>query len=130
MANRTKNQTSNKMQGDTNKADCSSKGKQIEYKPLVVHSAVYMTTYNKKYINRKKWVKPDPNHIVSFIPGTINKVYIKGGQVVKKDDPLLILDAMKMENTVFAPHDGKIKTVNIKEGDVLPKGFLMIEFER
>ena len=64
----------------------------------------------------------------SPMPGLIVDVHIKAGDEVKKDDPLLILEAMKMENTVKAPGDGKVKKVYIKKGAVVEKGQLLIEF--
>ncbi len=96
---------------------------------LVIHGEVYKTYFTKKYENRKKWEKPNDKRIVSYIPGTIKQINIKENSLVKKDEPLLVLIAMKMENTIFAPFDGKIKTINIKAGDRISKGHLMIEFE-
>jgi len=54
---------------------------------------------------------------------------VKDGEKVQKDQPLLILEAMKMENTIFAPFTGVVKKVFIKEGDRTPKGQLLLEFE-
>jgi len=104
-------------------------GNALEYKTLVVHSAKYKTLYTEKYTNRKKWVKASDRHETSFIPGTILNLYVKEGDVIKKGQPLLILEAMKMENTIYAPFDGKIKQINVKEGDRIPKGVLMLEYE-
>jgi len=98
-----------------------------KYETIIVHSAVYKTEYTTKYRNRQKWEKPDENQLFSFIPGTIIDVLIKPGDVLKEGDPLLILEAMKMHNLVQMPFDGKIATVNVKAGDKIPKGFLMIE---
>jgi biotin carboxyl carrier protein len=42
---------------------------------------------------------------------------------------MLILEAMKMKNRIFSPINGKIKTVNVKIGDVVPKNELLVEFE-
>lgn len=114
---------------NTNESPCESKNSNINCKPLVVNHTEYMTLYTKKFENRKAWKKPDPNHIVSFIPGTIKKIYVSDGQTVKKDDPILILEAMKMENTFFAPFDAKIVALHVKENQTLPKGFLMVELK-
>ncbi|MBN1118312.1 MAG: acetyl-CoA carboxylase biotin carboxyl carrier protein subunit [Bacteroidales bacterium] len=100
-----------------------------KYQTLIVHGTKFRTLFNKKYENRKKWSKPNENHILSFIPGTILKVMVKEGQKVSKDTPLLILEAMKMENTLFAPISGKVKKVNVKANDKVPKGTLLIELE-
>jgi biotin carboxyl carrier protein len=107
--------------------DCASL--RVRCKTLVIHGEKYRTTYTRKYENRKKWVKPNPNQLFSFIPGTIDEICIKEGDIVKKGDKMLVLEAMKMLNTVEVPMDGKISRVHIKKGDKIPKGFLMIEFE-
>jgi len=106
--------------------DSTQKGK---CKTLIVHGTKYKTLYTDKYENRKKWQKPDEKQIMSFIPGTINDVFVRDGEHVRKDQPLLVLEAMKMENTIFAPIDGQVKLVQVKKNDRVPKGFLMIEFE-
>jgi biotin carboxyl carrier protein len=42
---------------------------------------------------------------------------------------MLMLESMKMLNTIEVPMDGKVCKINIKTGDKIPKGFLMVEFE-
>jgi biotin carboxyl carrier protein len=111
-----------------NKCPESTKHKSM-CKTLIVHGTKYKTLFSNKYENRKKWNKPNEKHIFSFIPGTINEVFVRDGEKVRKDQPLLVLEAMKMENTIFAPHTGIIKLVQVKPKDRVPKGFLMIEFE-
>lgn len=94
---------------------------------IIVHSAVYKTEYTKKYRGRVKWEKPNDNHIYSVIPGTVVEVFVKPGDVVKQGDTLLIVEAMKMHNTVHMPVNGTIDVVHIKPGDKIPKKFLMME---
>jgi biotin carboxyl carrier protein len=48
---------------------------------------------------------------------------------VERNDKLLILEAMKMKNIIYAPFDAKIKKVYVKEGEMVPKSALLIEFE-
>ncbi|MCX5834005.1 MAG: acetyl-CoA carboxylase biotin carboxyl carrier protein subunit [Deltaproteobacteria bacterium] len=43
------------------------------------------------------------------MPGTVSEILVKDGDVVKADDELVILEAMKMENPICAPRDGKVK---------------------
>ena len=66
----------------------------------------------------------------SGMPGKITKVFVEGGKEVKKDQPLLIMEAMKMENEIRAPKDGVIKKVHVKEGDVVESGASLISFEK
>ncbi|MCL4125038.1 UNVERIFIED_CONTAM: hypothetical protein GTU68_001507 [Idotea baltica] len=63
------------------------------------------------------------------MPGLILEVKVKIGQEVKEDDPLLILEAMKMENVITSPRDGIIKSVTAIKGNTVEKGILLIEFE-
>jgi len=69
------------------------------------------------------------NSIVTKIPGKIIDVMAKPGQIVKKGDELFILEAMKMENRVFAPRDGVIKEVFVKNGQILSIGNKLMSFE-
>ena len=50
------------------------------------------------------------------MPGNIMKVNVKVGDAVKKGDVLCILEAMKMENEIFAPADGKVASVEVAQG--------------
>jgi len=98
-----------------------------EFPTLLTSSGQYRTELTKKYINRKKWVKPDPLKICAIIPGTIIDVYVKNGQKVQKGETILVLEAMKMQNQILMPFDGKIKKVYIKPDEKIAKNHLMIE---
>lgn len=67
--------------------------------------------------------------LITDMPGKVVKVLTAEGAVVQKGDTLLILEAMKMENEIKAGVDGVVKKVNVKEGDALESGQLMIEIE-
>jgi biotin carboxyl carrier protein len=54
---------------------------------------------------------------------------VKEAQEVKEDDPILILEAMKMENVINSPRDGVIKSIKVNQGDTVEKNALLIEFE-
>ncbi len=94
-----------------------------------VQSLKYRTRVTKKFINRKKYEEPDPRQIKSYIPGTVIKIYGKRGKKLKKGNTILILEAMKMRNKILMPFDGKIKAIHVKEGEKIPKDFLMVELE-
>ena len=114
---------------DQNLGCFDDSGNKVSCDSLIVHGTEYKTTLTKKYLNRKKWVKTDPNNEISYIPGTILETYIRDGESIKKGQPLLILMAMKMENTIFAPFDCKVRKVHVKNGDIIPKGTVMVEYE-
>ena len=86
----------------------------------------YQTTLTKKFENRKRWTRPNPEELKSYIPGTVDKIVVKKGADVKQGDELMYYIAMKMRNVIRAPFDGKVADIVVKEGDVLPKGQLMM----
>ncbi|MDB4286115.1 acetyl-CoA carboxylase biotin carboxyl carrier protein subunit [bacterium] len=63
------------------------------------------------------------------MPGLIKEINVKSGDEVKKGDPVLILEAMKMENVIKAPGDGVIADVHVKIQDSVEKNELMISLE-
>ncbi|MFD0836568.1 acetyl-CoA carboxylase biotin carboxyl carrier protein subunit [Mariniflexile aquimaris] len=67
--------------------------------------------------------------IMAPMPGLILDVPIKINQDVKENDPLLILEAMKMENVITSPRNGRIKSILIKKGDAVIKNQILIEFQ-
>lgn len=69
------------------------------------------------------------DEIKAPMPGLILDIPIKVGQEVEEDDTLLILEAMKMENSFLSPRDGIIKSISVALGDAVDKGQLLIEFE-
>jgi biotin carboxyl carrier protein len=69
------------------------------------------------------------NVIKAPMPGLILEISVVIGQTVKENDNLLILTAMKMENSFLSPREGVIKYIAISVGDSVVKGDLLIEFE-
>ena len=96
-------------------------------KILQIEGTKYKTYFTKKFENRIKWEKPDERKIISYLPGTILKLMAKKGQKLEAGDPILILEAMKMQNIILIPVGGKVKNIFVKEGDKIPKGHLMME---
>jgi biotin carboxyl carrier protein len=68
-------------------------------------------------------------NIKAPMPGLIINVVAKEGDEVKKGDTLLILEAMKMENVIKSPRDGKVKKVNIVLKQAVEKNQVLLEFE-
>ena len=60
--------------------------------------------------------------VTAPMPGDIIQIHVKAGQSVKAGDPLCVLDAMKMKNTIHAPQDGVIAEVYISEGQSVEYG--------
>lgn len=62
------------------------------------------------------------------MPGLVLNVLVKPGDAVKKNDPVLVLEAMKMENVIKAPGDAVVKAVAAEKGRPVEKGQLLISF--
>ncbi|MEA1987397.1 MAG: biotin/lipoyl-containing protein [Candidatus Marinimicrobia bacterium] len=62
------------------------------------------------------------------IPGVIIKVLVKSGDEVKSGDVVAVMEAMKMENDILSICDCKVKSVNVKEGDSILEGQVIVEF--
>ncbi len=60
------------------------------------------------------------------IPGLVVKVLVEPGQVVAEDETLLILEAMKMENDVRAPHAGTVREVRVAAGSQVALGQVLV----
>ena len=63
------------------------------------------------------------------MPGTVIRVLAKAGETVAHRQPLLVLEAMKMETPVVSPYDAVIKAVHVAEGDRVAGGAVLVELE-
>ena len=68
------------------------------------------------------------NNVRAPMPGLIIDLKVRNGDSVKAGDPLLILEAMKMENIIKAPGDATVKTVKVTMGEGVEKNQVLIEF--
>ncbi len=64
------------------------------------------------------------------MPSQIVKILVKTGQDVKAEDPLIVISSMKMENTIVAEKDGKIKEIYAAEGQNVKAGFILLEMNK
>jgi pyruvate carboxylase subunit B len=60
------------------------------------------------------------------MPGMIIRYEVAVGASVKEGDVVLILEAMKMENSITSPSSGTVKQVNFKDGDTVQKGDVLV----
>ncbi|UOQ72522.1 biotin/lipoyl-containing protein [Hymenobacter cellulosilyticus] len=68
------------------------------------------------------------NELKAPMPGLIVAIRVEAGQQVKKGDPLLVLEAMKMENILKAPGDGTVGAIKVGLRDNVTKGQVLIQF--
>ncbi len=69
------------------------------------------------------------NNLSSGMPGKIVKLFVKPGQEIKEGEPLLIMEAMKMENEMRAARDVTIDEILVSEGDTIESGAVLISFK-
>ncbi len=79
----------------------------------------------KMGLDISKTQKVEP--IKAPMPGLILKIIVTEGQTIKKGEPVLILEAMKMENVFKASADATVKSIKINEGQAVEKGEVLIE---
>ena len=108
-----------------------SKGKKEElgFESFLLDDTVYKTLLTPKFLKRKPYEEKDPKKITAFIPGKIRKIYIKNGGKVKEGEKLLVLEAMKMNNTIFSPMKGTVKEIFVTVGMSVAKDTILIELD-
>ena len=82
--------------------------------------------------NIKDIVKADMNNplqIGASIPGKVVKVLVKENQSVKKNEPIIVIEAMKMETVIVAKTDGIIKNILVKQGELVKDKQLLVEMK-
>jgi len=107
----------------------SKKDNNHTYQTLEIGETLYKTILTPKFENRIPWVKPDEKKNFSPLPGTIGKIEAKKRDTLGPGENLLVMEAMKMLNSVKSNQNGIIKEVYVNIGDKIPKNCLILEFE-
>ncbi|EEQ89079.2 3-methylcrotonyl-CoA carboxylase alpha subunit [Blastomyces dermatitidis ER-3] len=85
-------------------------------------------------IPRAKWmekalgIKDTANSVLAPMPCKVLRVEVVEGATVVKDQPLVVIESMKMETVIRSPQDGKIEKVVHKAGDICKAGSALVEF--
>ncbi len=82
-----------------------------------------------KIISRQKADPANPAHIAAPMPGLVASIAVQPGQAVKVGDPLLVLEAMKMETSLSAERDGVVDEVLVKPGQQIDAKDLLLRFK-
>jgi acetyl/propionyl-CoA carboxylase alpha subunit len=72
---------------------------------------------------------PEQAALTAPMPGTVIGVLVRQGEHVSARQPLVVLEAMKMETPLVAPYDATVKAVHVAEGDRVAGGALLVELE-
>ncbi|HEY5587267.1 MAG TPA: biotin/lipoyl-containing protein [Ruminiclostridium sp.] len=91
----------------------------IASKAIVKNSAPHVVKTTQSQSNNS-------GDVSAPMPGTILKVKVAIGEVIKKGQVLLILEAMKMENEIVSPADGKVTLLNVEAGQSVTAGEVMV----
>jgi pyruvate carboxylase len=70
----------------------------------------------------------NPQHVGAPMPGTVVTVAVQPGQKVAKGDPLVSIEAMKMESMLAAECDGVVAAIHVKPGEVVNAKDLLLEY--
>ena len=70
------------------------------------------------------------DRVATPMPGKIIQILVKAGDRVKKDQPLAVLEAMKMEHTLSAPADATVEAVQVAAGDQVADGTVVVRFAK
>ena len=71
----------------------------------------------------------DPHALTPPMPATVLRVNVAPGTTVAAGDPLLVLEAMKMEIAIRAPRAGMIRSVRCQAGDLVQPGTVLVEYD-
>ncbi len=77
---------------------------------------------------RRKADEADGRHVGAPMPGSISAILVREDQAVKQGEPLLSIEAMKMEAQISAPRDGVVKSILVRPGEQVDAKDLLIEF--
>lgn len=100
-----------------------------------VNNTVYSVSLKDQFDDLLKSLGMEMTSVVKLknvkapMPGMVLSVVTEVGQIVEKDTPLVILEAMKMENVIKSPAAGIVKRVNAIQGNAVEKNAVLIEFE-
>jgi biotin carboxyl carrier protein len=67
--------------------------------------------------------------ITAYMPGRVVEVRVAEGQEIRAGEPLLVLEAMKMQNEIQAERDGTVRKLHVAAGDAVDGGDLLLEIE-
>jgi biotin carboxyl carrier protein len=69
------------------------------------------------------------NELTSPIAGVVHEVKVKVGETVKENQPVVVIEAMKMNTNISSPVTGQVKDIKVTAGDAVQQGQVLIIFE-
>lgn len=100
----------------------------INGKPIEL--AVFDARMRKlQQLSKTNSVRKSVEDVKAPMPGLVLRILVKEGDHVEVNDGLMVIEAMKMENEIRAQEKGTIKKINIKEGQAVDKGSVLLRLE-
>ena len=115
--------------GTPYKVEMEKKPKAEPIKPIVRPAASAAPAAPATPVNRPAAVSTGKSGVKSPLPGVIRDIKVNVGDSVKKGQLIVILEAMKMENSINADKDGKITAINVNKGDSVLEGTDLVIIE-
>lgn len=111
------------------------KKKQNNYSVMVNGNTYHFQIDREESVRRKKALGSTDMNNKSYVlkapmPGRICEVFVSKGSEVKTGEPLLILEAMKMQNQLLSSFDCRVLSIHIKKGDNVLSDHLLVEMEK
>lgn len=106
-------------------------GKKLNPKITKVGDSWWVTVSGQTFVvtealHNSKSTTEDQGGLTAPMPGIVRQVNVDTGQKVRKGQPLMVLEAMKMEHQIIAPQAGKIEAIHYNEGDRVEMGSVLI----
>jgi biotin carboxyl carrier protein len=71
-----------------------------------------------------------PQEITPPMPSVVERIMVAVGDILKKGDSVVVVAAMKMETTLIAPFDGRVRQINVSVGDKVMPGLILVDIEK
>ncbi len=102
-------------------------------KMIVINGTPYFITDADAGESRSKGKQREkviPQEVTPPMPAVVVRILVSQGDEVKKGDGVIVVSSMKMESILVAPADGRVKKVNVAEGDKVMPGQILIDLDK
>jgi 3-methylcrotonyl-CoA carboxylase alpha subunit len=102
---------------------------QCQQQLWVICDGIEYTLQNIEQLHTTNVAHEQQGHLTAPMPGAIVTVHVKAGDKVQKDDCLVVIEAMKMEHSIYAPCEGVVREVFYAAGDRVDEGAELLAFD-
>jgi biotin carboxyl carrier protein len=102
-------------------------GSAAERGPAVASGVVVLSVPQEAAGRRRRGGAAGHDALEALMPGVVRRVLVAAGEAVERGQVLLLLEAMKMEMRVTAPHAGRVEAVAVREGQAVERGQALVD---